>query len=115
MLIGKLNCTWTKPFEFAGIAAKGEEVTLFEDVSGNRVRGERRNVGTMANGDKYYGRTQFTGIVKEGVFQSAEVTWTMTGGTGKVKGLRAKGTSKGKVAADGTLTVEVEGEYELPK
>jgi hypothetical protein len=114
-VIGKFNCTWTKPLEIAGIVAKSEEDTLFEDVSGNRVRGQSRNVGTMANGDKYYGRTQFTGILKEGVSQSAEVTWTITGGTGKLKGLKAKGTSKGKGAADGTSTWEAEGEYELPK
>jgi hypothetical protein len=53
--------------------------------------------------------------LKEGIFQSAEVTWTITGGTGKLKGLKGKGTSRGKGAADGTSTWEAEGEYELPK
>jgi hypothetical protein len=114
-VIGKSNCTWTKPLEIAGIVAKSEEDIVFEDASGNRVRGQSRNVDTMANGDKFYVTTQFTGILKEGIFQSAEVTWTITGGTGKLKGLKGKGTSKCKGVADGTSTWEVEGEYELPK
>jgi len=114
-VIGKFNCTWTKPLEIAGIVAKSEEDIVFEDASGNRVRGQSRNVDTMANGDKFYVTTQFTGILKEGIFQSAEVTWTITGGTGKLKGLKGKGTSRGKGAADGTSTWEAEGEYELPK
>ena len=42
-------------------------------------------------------------------------TWTFTGGTGKLKGIKGKGTYKDKGAADGSGTIEVEGEYELPK
>jgi hypothetical protein len=47
--------------------------------------------------------------------ESAEGTWSFVGGTGKLKGLKGKGTYKGKYAADGTSTYEIEGEYELPK
>jgi len=113
--ISKLTCTFTNPTEIGGIIHKSEEVTIFGEVSGNRVRGRSRNVDTMANGDKYYVSTQFSETLKEGVLQTAEVTWTITGGTGKFKGMKGKGTTKGKGAADGTSTYEVEGEYELPK
>jgi len=113
--IGKLTCAFTKPMEVGGIIHKGEEVTYFLEVSGNREQGRGRNVDTMANGDKYYVSTQGSEILKEGVLQTGEVTWTITGGTGKFKGIKGKGTSKGKGAADGTSTWEVEGEYELPK
>jgi hypothetical protein len=37
------------------------------------------------------------------------------GGTGKLKGIKGKGTYKAKMASDGSATGEVEGEYELPK
>jgi hypothetical protein len=113
--ISKLTATWTKPTEIGGIIHKSEEATIFGEVSGNRVRGRGRNVDTMANGDKYYISTEFSEILKDGVLQTAEVTWTITGGTGKFKGMKGKGTAKGKGAADGTSTWEVEGEYELPK
>jgi len=113
--ISKLTCTWTKPTEIGGIIHKSEEAAIFGEVSGNRVRGRGQNVETMANGDKFYVRTQISEILKEGVLQTGEVTWTITGGIGKLKGIKGKGTSKGKGAADGTSTWEVEGEYQLPK
>jgi hypothetical protein len=113
--ISKLTGTYTKPTEIGGIIHKSEEATIFGEVSGNRVRGRSRNVETMANGDKFYISTQFSETLKEGVLQTAEVTWTITGGAGKFKGMKGKGTGKGKGAADGTSTWEVEGEYELPK
>jgi hypothetical protein len=113
--IGKLTCAYTKPMEIGGIIHKSEEATIFGEVSGDRVRGRGRNVETMANGDKYYVSVQFSETLKEGVLQTGEVTWTITGGTGKFKGMKGKGTTKGKGATDGTSTWEVEGEYELPK
>jgi len=113
--ISKLTCTFTKPMEIGGIIHKGEEATIFGEVTGNRVRARGRNVDTMANGDKYYVSTQASETLKEGVLQTAEVTWTITGGTGKFKGMKGKGTTKIKGATDGTSTWEAEGEYELPK
>jgi len=37
------------------------------------------------------------------------------GGSGKLKGVKGTSKGKGKGAADGTSTWEIEGEYELPK
>jgi hypothetical protein len=113
--ISKVKCTWTKAAEIAGTVNKDHEYTAFADVSGNRARNRSAAVGTMANGDKYFVVTQGTVALKEGVSQTAEGTWSYTGGTGKLKGIKGKGTYKGAFAADGTGTIEVEGEYELPK
>jgi hypothetical protein len=52
--------------------------------------------------------------VKEGVIESAEGTWSFVGGTGKLEGIKGKGTYKGKGGPEG-ITYEIEGEYELPK
>jgi len=112
--ISKTKCTWSKPLEMEGVAAKDYEYTGFNDVSGNRVRSRSAGVGTLANGDRCFVVAQGTGTVKEGVVQTLEGTWSYTGGTGKFKGLKGKGTYKGKVAPDGTYTSEVEGEYQLP-
>jgi hypothetical protein len=38
----------------------------------------------------------------------------LLGGLGNFRGLKGKGTYKEKDQADGSMTVEVEGEYELP-
>jgi len=112
--IAKGKCVIATPLEIAGVAAKEEEYTAFEDISGNRARGRFAAFITMSDGDRLLAVGQGTTTLKEGVVVATEGTWSYTGGTGKLKGIKGKGTHKGKYASDGTLTVEVEGEYQLP-
>ncbi|MBZ5516122.1 MAG: hypothetical protein LAN62_14995 [Acidobacteriia bacterium] len=114
-VIGQIKCTWAKPLEIAGVNSKEDVYTNFSEVSGTRSRAQSYGVGTMADGDKFYVRPQGSAVMKGGVLESGEGQWTFVGGTGKLKGLKGKGTYKEKGQADGTMTVEVEGEYELPK
>lgn len=113
--ISKTKCTWTKAPEIAGTQAKDHEYAAFADVDGARGRVRSAAVGNMANGDKYYVGTQGTLTMKGGITETSTGTWSYTGGTGKLKGIKGKGTYKGKPAADGTTTIEVEGEYQLPQ
>jgi hypothetical protein len=69
----------------------------------------------MANGDNMYVRIQGASTLKDGAVERANGAWSFTGGTGGLKGVKGKGTYKGKGAPDGSTTYEVEGEYELPK
>ena len=41
-------------------------------------------------------------------------TWVYTGGTGKFKGIKGKGTYKITIGADGTGVGDVDGEYTMP-
>ncbi len=59
--------------------------------------------------------TRARALLKDGQLQSLQGEWAYVGGTGKLKGLTGKGAYKRTPAADGTVTCEVEGEYELPK
>jgi hypothetical protein len=113
--IGRTKCTWTTAPEIARTQAKDHEYTSFADIRGSRGQVRSAAVGTMANGDRNFVTTQGPITVKEGITQTSDGTWTFTGGTGKLKGLKGKGTYKGKVGADGSMTIEVEGEYQLPK
>ena len=47
--------------------------------------------------------------------QTSKGTWSYTGGTGKLKGIKGKGTYDGKGSSDGTATYQIEGDYTLPK
>ena len=114
-VINQTKCTWTKPLEIAGVQGKEGVYTEFSEVSGNRARIQGYGIGTMTNGDKFYGRLRCSFVLKEGATESGECTATFVGGSGKLKGLKGRATSKGKGAADGTSTWEIEGEYELPK
>ena len=113
--ISKAKCTWPKATEIAGTQATASEITSFAEIRGNRGSLRGSNVMTMASGDKVFTSAQGSATVKEGTIQSAEGTWSYTGGTGKLKGIKGKGTYKSKSAPDGTRTIEVEGEYQLPK
>jgi hypothetical protein len=114
-VISQTRCTWTKSLEIAGVQSKEGVFTAFTEVSGNRARDEEYDVVTMTNGDKCYVRRQGSSTLKDGVLESAKGTWSFGGGTGKLKGLKGKGTYTAKSAPDGMATVEAEGEYELPK
>jgi hypothetical protein len=106
------KCSWTKPMEIAGIQGKEGVYTGFIEISGDTGRARGTYVETMANGDKAYYRYQGTSNLKDGL---GEEKWQLVRGTGKLKGVKAKGTCKYKVAEDRSGTFDCEGEYELAK
>ncbi len=112
--IAQAKCPYTKPSEIEGIQTKEFVGTTFSEITGSRAKTRGYVDGSMANGDKFYVRTQGSASAKEGVIQTAEGTWNFVGGTGKLKGIKGKGTYKGKGGPEG-ITYEIEGEYELPK
>ena len=114
-MVSQSKCTWTKPFEIEGVQAKDLVTTAFDEITGDRSNTRGFFLNTMVNGDKNHGRYQGPATLKGGAPQSVEGTWTFSGGTGKLKGLKGKGTYKGKGNPDGSLTYDVEGEYEVPK
>jgi hypothetical protein len=110
------KCTWITPVEIAGIKSKQGVYTTLAETSGNRVHYRFYFVDTMANGDKAFYRGDAAMTVKDGVPQSCVEKFVLVGGTGKLKGLKGKGTNTFKaVASDGSGTWVTEGEYELPQ
>ena len=114
LVVSKNSCTWPKALEMAGSQTKDGISVQSEETSGGKGNARGVHWGTMASGDKYFVRFQGTSAYKDGAFQSAEGTWSYTGGTGKLKGLKGKGTYKSKANADGTSSVDIEGDYKLP-
>ncbi len=112
--ISKVNCNWTKPLELGGTQTKDGTNTGFDEIKGNTSKGHGEHVSTAATGEKTFVRYQGSSTLKDGAPQTAQGTWSYTGGTGKLAGIKGKGTYKGKANPDGTITYEVEGEYTLP-
>ncbi len=115
LMIAKSTCTWTKAMEIGGASTKEGYSVSSVDVMGAKGTTSGYHVSTTDGGDKLNVRFRGTDSMKQGEPPSSEGTWSFTGGTGKLKGLKGKGTYKGAGSADGTVTFEVEGEYELPK
>jgi hypothetical protein len=112
-VISKGPCTWTKPLKIAGLQTKDHTGVGFSEINGNKAREHSSAVGGMDNADKYYVRTQGTAAMKDGKFESSEGTWSFTGGTGKLKGLKGEGTYKCTNQGENN-NCDVEGEYTLP-
>jgi hypothetical protein len=115
LMISKGKCTWTKPMKIAGTQTKEDDGTNFDEVNGDKTAGHGYVVGTMDSGDTMYVSIQSTGAMKDGKMQSVRGTWSFTGGTGKLKGIKGNGTFKGTPAEDGTTSYDVVGVYQTPK
>ena len=109
------ECTWTKPLEIAGVKSKSGTDTIASEMSGNTSSDHGYHVDTMENGDHFTARFQGTGTSKDGKPVNSVGTWSFVEGSGKVKGIKGKGTYKGTFGADGTWTTEVVGEYSVPQ
>jgi hypothetical protein len=115
LVVDKSKCTWTKPMEIAGLQTKDAVLTSTADVSATVISDHGYSMTTMTNGDTLLG--SFSDTVhpkKDGSFEAIKATWAFLNGSGKLKGIKGKGTYQCKPSGDAN-TCDVEGEYTLPK
>ena len=95
--------------------AAGKEGTFSDhaDVTATRVKTAGVFVETFDSGDKVFYNYQGTGTMKDGAFQTGTNKYQITGGTGKMKGIKGSGTCKLTGAADGGTDYSCTGEYTL--
>ena len=111
--VGKGQCTWTG-FEVAGLQPKDGIYTDLDEITGDTLSGRGYHVATMTNGDTWVAKYQGLAKLKDGKPVSGQGTWSFTSGTGKLKGIKGHGTYKGTANADGSVSYQCEGEYQLP-
>jgi hypothetical protein len=113
--IDQSTCAATKG-EIAGVKEKDGVATEFNEVTGSVSKGHGVFIETLTSGDKVtvsYTSTATMGPNNQ--FVSGTNSWTLSGGTGKLKGITGKGTCKAKGNADGTADFTCTGPYTLPK
>lgn len=110
--VQQVKCTWSK-MEIEGSAVKDSVTTISIDGTSNKAKVRGYDIATLASGDKAFVRFQGAVTLKDGAVVTDEGTWSFSSGTGKLKGLKGKGTYKGKGTLEGE-TFEIEGEYTLP-
>jgi len=114
--VSQAKCTWSKPMTIEGLKNKEGVDSNHSEATGMNATFRGLFVDTMENGDKAYYRYTGKGTMKkDGTMATAEDSWESTGGTGKLKGIKSKGTCKGKGNADGSVTWECQGEYQIAK
>jgi hypothetical protein len=112
MSLGASKCTWSEG-TIGGQPLKTEDDAIASDATGNTSHDRGYGVGSVGNGDKYFVHFKGTTTMKDGAPVSSDCTWKFTGGTGKLNGIKGKGTCKGTFRPDGKVAFDVKGEYQL--
>jgi hypothetical protein len=112
-VVGKAQCTWTG-LSLAGDPYKDGVSISMGEVSGDTNTYSGYHVAKTTNGETSITKFQGSAKMKDGKTVSESGTWSLTGGTGKLKGIKGHGTYKGTPNADGTMSYKVEGEYSAP-
>jgi len=111
--LSKNSCTWTQPADLGGDKTKDGYSIGVTDTTTTHETVHGTHVTTMVSGDKAFFAFHDAYPIKDGKPGDSTGHWSCTGGTGKLKGIKGNGTYKGTPNDDGTVTIAVEGEYEL--
>jgi hypothetical protein len=115
MALSQRECVWPRPLKIEGATSKEAVLYLFTDAREDGAREAGYNTMVMSNGDRIF--MHYAGFVRSNGRNPASGagTFALSGGTGKFLGIYGNGTSVSHSAADGKMTVRVEGQYTLPR
>jgi hypothetical protein len=114
MMLQKQTCSYTQPAAINTVKEKDASGVVSAELNSSRVTYTGSYVNNMENGDKFFTTIKGTATMKNGKSEGDHGTWTYTEGTGKLKGIKGKGTYKSTMNEDGSINVEFEGDYEFP-
>jgi hypothetical protein len=110
-MIAQGKCT-TKG-ELGGAMSKEGAFSEHRDVTAKHLKAWGVYIETYDSGDKVIYNYQMSVAVKDGAVQSGRGTYQATGGTGKMKGIKATGACTYSGGADGATNYTCTGEYTL--
>jgi hypothetical protein len=112
IVLVSVKCTWTEG-TLGGEHLKDEQDVITSDAMGDTSNDRGYGVGSVASGDKYFLHFKGESKLKSDQPVSGDCTWKFTGGTGKLKDIKGKGTCKGTFQPDGKASWDIKGTYEL--
>lgn len=110
-MVAQGKCT-TKG-KVGGQTSKEGAYSEHRDVTANRMRAWGVYIETYDSGDKIIYNYELSVPMKDGAMQPGKGTYQATGGTGKMKGIKAKGTCTYTPAADDGTNYTCTGVYTL--
>jgi hypothetical protein len=99
--------------ELGGSKAKDGVFSEHDEAMGNSSKAWGVYVETYDSGDKIFYNYQSTGTTKDNVLVSGGNKFQITGGTGKMKGIKGSGTCATKGTPDGGLEYNCTGDVTL--
>ena len=100
--------------EVGGAKSKAGAFSEHGEATGTSSKAWGVYVETYDSGDKIFYTYQTTATLKDGVIVSGGNKYQITGGTGKVKGIKGAGACKLTGTSGGGLDFSCTGEYTLP-
>jgi len=112
LMLAHVRCTWPEG-EMVGTKMETSEDSFWGEIHGSSSSDRGYAVVGLAGGDKAFVRFEGKTTLKDGKPSEGKGTWVFLGGTGKLKGIKGKGTYAGKAGADGSFANDIEGEYTI--
>jgi hypothetical protein len=109
------KCNWATPMQLGTDSSKDGTSTETFEASGDKTRAHGTHVATMHSGALVF--ISYRGVEttsKDGALVGSKGTWAYSGGTGKLKGLKGKGTYRCTPSGDASVC-DIEGDYQLAK
>jgi len=103
----------TSKGEVGGAMSKEGAFSEHGDVTPTHMKNWGVFVETYDSGDKIFYNYQGIGAMKDGAFRTGTNKYQISGGTGKMKGIKGSGTCKLTGTADGGTDYLCTGEYTL--
>lgn len=99
--------------EVGGAKSKQGTFSEHDEANGTHLKGWGVYVETFDSGDRIFYAYQTTGTTKDGAFSDGSNKYQITGGTGKMKGIKGSGTCKLTGNTGGGLDYACTGEYTI--
>lgn len=103
----------TSEGEIGGAKSKDGVFSEHDEVMGNHLKAWGVYVETYDSSDKVFYAYQGASTMKDGALTSGSNTWRITGGTGKMKGIKGTGGCKLTPGEGGGLNYACTGEYTM--
>jgi hypothetical protein len=113
LMMQKATCTWGTPMAIEGANTKDSVDVSTSDTRGARTLSNGYAMITLDSGDKFTVRYRGTATAAKDGTVKYDGKWAFISGTGKVKGIKGGGTYSGTGPADGSVAVDVEGQYTI--
>jgi hypothetical protein len=111
--VGLVRCS-SLTGEIAGSAITSWMHSYYIEVQGNQFRTWGVMVQTLADGDEVNFTSQVNGNMVNGVQKSGQMMYQITGGTGKMAGIKGSGTCTITYNAPAPNVASCAGQYTLP-
>jgi hypothetical protein len=108
------KCVWTKLLDIGGDLTKDGITTHVIEINGRNIHFHGVHEVTLQSGDKIAMPYQGSGTSKDNNETQSKGTFSLSGGTGKLKGIKGNCTFSCRSAGEG-VSCDVEGEYQLSK